>query len=91
VRRAALLQEPFSPALAEVMSLTRKAGRDEIERVFASELDREQGAAQARLRASLDVAAGPATWETLRVHEGLSVEQARLVITEMLTKLLASG
>jgi TetR/AcrR family transcriptional regulator, regulator of autoinduction and epiphytic fitness len=91
VRRAALLQEPFSPALAEVMTLTRNAGRDEIERVFANELDRERGAARARLRASLDVAAGPSTWESLRAHEGLSVEQARLVITEMLTKLLASG
>ncbi len=91
VRRAALLQEPFSPALAQVMALTRKAGRDEIERVFVTELERERGAAGERLRASLDVAAGPGTWETLRVHDGLSVEQARLVVTEMLTKLLASG
>jgi TetR/AcrR family transcriptional regulator of autoinduction and epiphytic fitness len=91
VRRAALLQEPFSPALAKVMTLTRQAGRDEVERVFGTELERERGAARERLRASLDVAAGPAGWETLRVHEGLSVEQARLVVTEMLTKLLASG
>lgn len=91
VRRAALLQEPFSPELARVLALGRQAGRDEIERVFAVELDREQGAARARLLAALDIAAGAAAWETLRVHEGLPMEQARLVVTEMLTKLLASG
>jgi TetR/AcrR family transcriptional regulator of autoinduction and epiphytic fitness len=91
VHRAALLQEPFSPALAEVMALTRKAGREEIGRVFRTELDREKGAARERLHASLQVVAGPSTWETLRVHANLPVEQARLVLAEMLTKLLASG
>jgi TetR/AcrR family transcriptional regulator of autoinduction and epiphytic fitness len=90
VHRAALLQEPFSPALAEVMALTRTAGRDEIGRVFRTELDREEGAARQRLLASLQVASGPGTWETLRVHAGLSLEQSRLVLAEMLSKLLTS-
>lgn len=91
VRRAALLQEPFSPELARVLALGRKASRDEIERVFAVELDRERGAARARLLAALDIVAGAAAWETLRVHEDLPVEEARAVVGEMIAKLLDRG
>jgi TetR/AcrR family transcriptional regulator of autoinduction and epiphytic fitness len=91
VRRAALLQEPFSPALAEVMDFSRKAARDEVERVFAIELDRERGPARRRRHAQIDVAAGPSTWETLRVHEGLAVDEAKAVVREMITKLLDRG
>ena len=88
VRRAALLQEPFSPALAEVMQVSRKAARDEVERVFALELDRQRSKGRQRLLAQLDVVAGPSTWETLRVHEGFPVDEAKAVIREMVTKLL---
>jgi len=88
VRRAAVLQEPFSPTLAKVLGLARKAMRDELERVFATELDRVRGAARERLIASLDVAAGNGTWETLRRHDGLDLDAARAVVEEMLTKLL---
>lgn len=91
VRRAALLQEPFSPALAEVMNFSRKAARDEVERVFATELDRERGNARQRLLVQLDVASGPGTWETLRVHERLPVDEAQVVVREMITKLLDRG
>lgn len=90
VRHAAVLQEPFSPTLANVMGLVRKAARDEVERVFAMELDRERGAARERLLAAVDVAGSGASWETLRVHDGLSYETASQVVAEMLTRLLES-
>jgi TetR/AcrR family transcriptional regulator of autoinduction and epiphytic fitness len=88
VRRAALLQEPFSPTLAKVMQAVRKVAREEVIRVFATELDREHAGRQ-RLLAALDVAAGTATWDTLRLHWGLSVDDARRVVASMLTALLA--
>ncbi len=91
VRHAAVLQEPFSPTLAKVMSLVRKGAREEVELVFATELDREQGAARERLVAAVDVATSGASWETLRKHEDLSFEAACEVVAEMLTKLLPDG
>jgi TetR/AcrR family transcriptional regulator of autoinduction and epiphytic fitness len=90
VRRAALLQEPFSPTLAKVLGLVRKGMRAELDDVFAAELDRVRGAARERLLASIDVTAGTATWETLRRHDGLSVDAARAVVEEMLTRLLTA-
>jgi TetR/AcrR family transcriptional regulator of autoinduction and epiphytic fitness len=89
LRHAAVLQEPFSPTLANVMRLVRKAARDEVERVFATELDRRQGAARERLLAAVDLATNGASWETLRTHDGLSFDKAAEVVAEMLTKLLA--
>ena len=89
VRHAAVLQEPFSPTLAKVMGLVRKGAREEVERVFAIELDREEGAARERLVAAVNVSTSGASWETLRVHEGLPFERACEVVTDMLGKLLA--
>jgi TetR/AcrR family transcriptional regulator of autoinduction and epiphytic fitness len=90
VRRAAQLQEPFSAALTEVANIARKAGRDEIERTLATELDRRRGVARRRLLAALDAAASASTWDLLRRHDGLDVAEARAVVTTMLTALLAS-
>jgi AcrR family transcriptional regulator len=89
VARATRLQEPFSPTLAKVMHLVRKGMREGVARVFATELDRVKGAERERLLAAVDVAAGSATWETLRVHDGLGVDASRAVVVEMLTRLLA--
>jgi TetR/AcrR family transcriptional regulator, regulator of autoinduction and epiphytic fitness len=88
VRRATLLQEPFSPTLAKVMGLVRKGMRENLEHVFAAELDQVRGPTRERLLAAVDVAAGTATWDTLRSHDGLSVDAARAVVEEMLTRLL---
>lgn len=90
VRNAALLQEPFSPTLAKVMHLVRKAARDEVQRVFRRELDRCSETARERLVAAVDVTSSGPSWETLRRHHGLSFEDASAVVTETLTKLLQS-
>lgn len=87
VRRAAMLQEPFSPALSEIAGIVRKAARDEIERVFAAELSQRRGPARRRLLLALDVAASAPVWEQLRFHG--DVDEARAVVTTMLTALLA--
>jgi len=89
VRRAAVIQEPFSPTLARVLGMYRKAGREQLERVLAPELARVSVADRRLLLASLDVATGPNAWETLRTYDNLSADEARAVVTRMVTALLA--
>jgi TetR/AcrR family transcriptional regulator of autoinduction and epiphytic fitness len=88
VRRAAVLQEPFSPALAEVLALARQLSRAEIETVFASELDRHVGADRHHLLLELEVVSNASTWEALRLQHDLPAEQARQVVADMLQALL---
>jgi TetR/AcrR family transcriptional regulator, regulator of autoinduction and epiphytic fitness len=84
VRRAAVLQEPFSPALAEVLSLARKLSCAEIELVFAPEIGRRDAADKARLVVALEVIASASTWEVLRVQHDLAPEAARETVADML-------
>jgi TetR/AcrR family transcriptional regulator, regulator of autoinduction and epiphytic fitness len=87
VRRAAVLQEPFSPALAEVLSLARKFSRAEIELVFAPELAQRDGGRD-RLVMELEVISNASTWEVLRRQHDLSVEEARDTVARMLRAFL---
>ncbi len=84
VRRAAVLQEPFSPALAEVLALARRLSRAEIELVFGPELGRREGAARSRLVVQLDLLSSASTWETLRLHYDLSPARAQETVADML-------
>jgi TetR/AcrR family transcriptional regulator, regulator of autoinduction and epiphytic fitness len=84
VRRAAMLQEPFSPALAEVLALARKLSRAEIELVFGSELNRRQGTDRERLVIELDMLSSASVWETLRLHYDRSADEARQIVAETL-------
>jgi TetR/AcrR family transcriptional regulator of autoinduction and epiphytic fitness len=88
VRRAAVLQEPFSPALAEVLSLARKLSRAEIELVFAPELGRRDDAGRERLVMELEVVSSASTWEVLRLQHDLSSEAARDTVARMLRAFL---
>jgi TetR/AcrR family transcriptional regulator of autoinduction and epiphytic fitness len=88
VRRAAELQEPFSPGLAESLTWARRVARDQVAEVFAAELGARRGAARTRLLDVLDVATCSTTWEVLRRHRGLSPTAARRVVADMLTALL---
>ncbi|HEY7135362.1 MAG TPA: TetR/AcrR family transcriptional regulator [Acidimicrobiia bacterium] len=91
VRRAAVLQAPFSPTLARVLEVARRAGRGEVERVFASELGRRPAEARARLVAALAITAGAATWDGLRTAEQLDVDEAGAVVRQLLRSLLVGG
>ncbi len=91
IRRAAVLQEPFSPALADVLALGRKLARSEVKQVFSLEIKARDGDARRRLVTELDVVAGGTTWESLRGDQGLSPAEAREVLTSMLRALLLGG
>lgn len=84
VRRAAVLQEPFSNALAEVLSLARKLSRAEIELVFGDEIGRCEGDDRTRVVVELDMLSSAATWETLRLQYEQSADEAREIVADLL-------
>jgi TetR/AcrR family transcriptional regulator of autoinduction and epiphytic fitness len=88
IRRAAVLQEPFSPALAEVLALGRSLARAEVKQVFSIEIAQRAPAERRRFVTELDVVAGGTTWESLRSHHGLSTADAREVLRSMLWAIL---
>lgn len=89
VRRAALLQEPFSANLRDSRRRMEKLGRAEIGRVFAAELDRLPRPERTEVHAGLEAACGWSAWEHLRVT-GLSVETAQRVMARTMSALLAT-
>jgi len=89
VRRAAQLEEPFSPQLQQTMSAWRRLKREQVERVFARELGRRRGRARAEVSAAAATAASWSVWQELRGDQGLSVDEARRVMERTLEALLA--
>jgi TetR/AcrR family transcriptional regulator of autoinduction and epiphytic fitness len=84
VRRAAVLQEPFSPVIKQALGNGRQALRAEVATVFAPEAAAAEATVPDRLVRALDIAASPMTWESLRTHQGLSVEQATAQVRDMI-------
>jgi AcrR family transcriptional regulator len=84
VRRAALLMEPESHAVAGWLEAARKAKAAEVERVFRRELEEADDAT----RAALVAAAAWSAWESYRFHQGLGIEQARAAMRAALAALL---
>jgi len=83
VRRSALLTEPFSPVIAERLKMAREAGAAHVGHVFAPELDALRGRAREDLHAALCAIAAWPTWESLRRHQGLSADRARVILRNM--------
>lgn len=88
LRRAARLQEPFSPALTRVLDNARRASRVELDRVFAAELDPLDRRSRRRRLAALDAALSGAAWDVLRRANGLSADEARIALQESVGRLL---
>jgi TetR/AcrR family transcriptional regulator of autoinduction and epiphytic fitness len=88
VRRAALLSEPFSQGIAERLNWVRRRDRDEVARVFATELAGRKRADRAELLAAAAAVTTWAAWETLRSHQKLSPIMARRVVQRALRALL---
>ena len=90
VRRAALLQEPFSPALRRALEFGRRASRGETEATFAAELDAVGDAERPRLRAAIETALSGSTWDALRAHHGFEIEEAAALVRDMVSAVLAA-
>jgi AcrR family transcriptional regulator len=88
VRRAALLQEPFSPALQQALTLGRKVARSTIRQMFAPELAAAGSEAGEALARALEIATSAATWDALRTFQQLSVEAATDQVREMVLAFL---
>jgi TetR/AcrR family transcriptional regulator of autoinduction and epiphytic fitness len=83
VRRAAVLQEPFSNALADVLAIARKLSRAEIELVFGNEIGRRDRDDRTRVLVELDLLSSAATWEALRIQYDQSAEEAREIVADL--------
>lgn len=81
VAYAAVLQEPFSPAMRMILDQARRAGWAELDKVFGKEL---KGRARTRQRAALDAIVHPGTWRILRLHHKMSIEEAKAIMVDQL-------
>jgi TetR/AcrR family transcriptional regulator of autoinduction and epiphytic fitness len=81
VTQAALLQEPFSPAMRSILDQARRAGWAELDKVFGKDL---KGRARSRQRAALDMLTQPGAWRLLREHHRMSIEEAKAVICDQM-------
>ena len=88
VRRAALLQEPFSPVLQQALGNGRQALRAEVELSFNPEIAAADAARPDRLLTALDIASSPAAWESLRTHQDLPVDEATAQVRDMILALI---
>jgi AcrR family transcriptional regulator len=89
VRRAALLLEPESETVSHWLAKTRRTKAGELERVFATEIEQVPEERRPALVAALAGVSAWAFWESLRAHQGLSIESARDTVEAALTALLA--
>jgi TetR/AcrR family transcriptional regulator of autoinduction and epiphytic fitness len=88
VRRGALLMEPFSESVHEALDGFRDAKRQELTRVFATEIAGCLEHERAALVAALGVAGSWATWDALRTQQGLDVEASCAALALTLRALL---
>jgi TetR/AcrR family transcriptional regulator, regulator of autoinduction and epiphytic fitness len=77
VYRAAVLQEPFSPTMANNMAIGRKLARSELASVFAPEIVQLSEPDRRLLLDALEITTNAATWTALRTYRRLSDDEAR--------------
>lgn len=92
-RRAAALQAPFSPVLQQALNNGRTALRADVRFCFRPEIaaagaDGSDGGEG--LTSALYVVTGSAAWDALRVHQGLSVEEAVARLRDMILAFVAA-
>jgi TetR/AcrR family transcriptional regulator of autoinduction and epiphytic fitness len=88
VRRAALLMESESHVVAGWLTSVRKAKAAEVERVFRRELEATPGDEREALRAALVAACAWGAFESLRIHQGLSVSRTRSAMRVAIARLV---
>jgi TetR/AcrR family transcriptional regulator, regulator of autoinduction and epiphytic fitness len=90
VRRAALLIEHESPAVAGWLATARRAKAAEAERVFRRELEAIAPDEREPLRAALVAVCAWPAWESWRTHQRLGVSRARAAMAAALEALLGA-
>jgi TetR/AcrR family transcriptional regulator of autoinduction and epiphytic fitness len=88
VRRAALLIEHESPAVAGWLTSARRAKAAEAERVFRRELEAIPADEREPLRAALVAVCAWPAWESWRAHQRLGVSRARAAMAAAIGALL---
>jgi AcrR family transcriptional regulator len=88
VRRAALLIEHESSAVAGWLTSARKAKAAEVDRVFRRELDAIAGDERDPVRAALVALCAWPSWDSWRTHQGLSVARSRAAMAAGIAALL---
>jgi AcrR family transcriptional regulator len=88
VRRAAELHAPASKGLTAFLRDVHAAGRRDLERVFARELDALPSDLRLRRLATLAAISGSAVWHEIRTSSGLDVGAARAATIEAIIALL---
>jgi len=89
-RRAAVLMEPFRPALARRLKHARDLTRAATLAAFAPELSKLGVDRKRATIAALDVATCWVAWEQMRRHQGLSETEARGVMATTIRALLTT-
>jgi TetR/AcrR family transcriptional regulator, regulator of autoinduction and epiphytic fitness len=87
VRRASLLQEPFSDELQRARDAALTIGEEHAARLFAEELALVSAEARPAVRAALGATSGWSFWDTLRVS-GRSIDEARAAMRCTISALL---
>ncbi len=85
VRRAAVLYEPSSPALARLLKDSRAGLRRHLRRALSPEITGLGRTAQEGIQAM----ASWETWEVLRRHQGVSADGARAAVLSMIESAFA--
>jgi TetR/AcrR family transcriptional regulator of autoinduction and epiphytic fitness len=91
VRRAALLLEPDSGAVAGWLATARKTKAADAERVFRRELERVPEPERPVVRAALVSATAWTAWESYRFHQGLGAVRARAAMRATIAALVGEG
>lgn len=78
-RRAARLHEHCAPIVAQSLAFVRALKREEAERVFGRELSAMRPPLRRDRAHALGCVTSFNTWESLRAHAGLSLDEARRV------------
>jgi AcrR family transcriptional regulator len=90
VRRAALLIEHESPAVAGWLTTARRAKAAEAERVFRRELEAIPAEEREPLRAALVALCAWPAWDSWRTHQRLGVSRARVAMAAAIRALLSA-
>ena len=91
IRRAAIRQAPFHPAVRKGLDLAAAALRRHIPTVFSAELRQLSTADRRDLIDALDAASSWAFWEVLRNDQRLSIHKASQIVATTLTALVESA